>query len=189
MAQPVTASAIDEPRAVSGDMAPPTLGCVLSWASSDAPGGSICSLRLSFRTFQPKRQDQYALIIPPVTLRYHYDLNFLTVHGKSRFPGLFVWRRDGRRVPVRVPEGCLLVQAGKQLEILTGGEVMAGMHEVSSRRCQGSSSKGWSCVRRLMPFDCLLIKHRPASMDCGWHTACSRQADAVDRNATDSIVA
>jgi len=61
---------------------------------------------------------------------FHYDLNFLTIHGKSRFPGLFVWLRDGRRAAVSVPDGCLLLQAGKQLEWLTGGAVMAGMHEV-----------------------------------------------------------
>lgn len=35
-----------------------------------------------------------------------------------------------RRVPVSVPDGCLLVQAGKQLERLTGGHVLAGFHEV-----------------------------------------------------------
>lgn len=64
---------------------------------------------------------------------YHYDLNFLTIHGKSRFPGLFVWLRDGRRVAVKIPAGCLLLQAGKQLEWLTGGYVMAGMHEVSPK--------------------------------------------------------
>lgn len=29
-----------------------------------------------------------------------------------------------------VPEGCLLLQAGKQLEWLTGGYIQAGMHEV-----------------------------------------------------------
>ena len=63
---------------------------------------------------------------------YHYDLNLLTIHGKSRFPGLFVWLRDGRRIPVRIPEGCLFIQAGKQLEWLTGGHVQAGMHEVPS---------------------------------------------------------
>lgn len=61
---------------------------------------------------------------------YHYDLNFLTIHGKSRFPGLFVWLRDGRKVAVKVPEGCLLVQAGKQCEYLTGGRILAGFHEV-----------------------------------------------------------
>ncbi|CAM9268060.1 unnamed protein product [Ectocarpus sp. 4 AP-2014] len=62
---------------------------------------------------------------------YHYDFNLLTIHGKSRYPGLSVWLRDGRKVPVSVPDGCLLVQAGKQLERLTGGHVLAGFHEVA----------------------------------------------------------
>lgn len=61
---------------------------------------------------------------------YHYDLNFLTIHGRSRFPGLFVWTRDNKRIPVSMPEGCLLLQAGKQFEYLTGGYVLAGFHEV-----------------------------------------------------------
>lgn len=61
---------------------------------------------------------------------FHYDLNFLTIHGKSRFPGLYIWLRDGTRVLVRVPDGCLLIQAGKQMEWLTGGAITAGFHEV-----------------------------------------------------------
>eukprot|EP01038_Epipyxis_sp_PR26KG_P005987 gene5987-8244_t len=61
---------------------------------------------------------------------FHYDLNFLTIHGKSRFPGLFLWTRDGTKTSVRIPDGCLLVQAGKQIEYLTGGYVLAGFHEV-----------------------------------------------------------
>ncbi len=61
---------------------------------------------------------------------FHYDLNFLTIHGKSNFPGLYVWLRNGEKVPVRVPDGCLLVQVGKQLEWLTGGHFYAGFHEV-----------------------------------------------------------
>jgi len=61
---------------------------------------------------------------------YHYDLNFLTIHGRSRFPGLFVWTRSGKKMLVRVPKQCLLLQAGKQFEFLTGGEVLAGFHEV-----------------------------------------------------------
>lgn len=61
-----------------------------------------------------------------------------TIHGKSRFPGLFIWLTDGRRVPVRVPDGCLLLQAGKQLEWLTAGAVKAGMHEV--RTLQSSTT-------------------------------------------------
>ena len=62
---------------------------------------------------------------------YHYDLNFLTIHGKSRFPGLAVWLQDGRRMPVSIPDGCLLIQAGKQIEWLTNGFIHGGMHEVS----------------------------------------------------------
>lgn len=61
---------------------------------------------------------------------FHYDLNFMTIHGRSRFPGLFVWTRDGKKKPVKVPAGCLLLQAGKQFEWLTGGHVLAGFHEV-----------------------------------------------------------
>jgi isopenicillin N synthase-like dioxygenase len=61
---------------------------------------------------------------------YHYDLNFLTIHGKSRFPGLSVWDREGKKLSVAIPDGCLLVQAGKQIEYVTGGHVLAGFHEV-----------------------------------------------------------
>lgn len=61
---------------------------------------------------------------------FHYDLSFISIHGKSRFPGLYIWLRDGRKVQVKVPEGCLLLQAAKQMEILTGGQIFAGFHEV-----------------------------------------------------------
>ncbi|KAB1224796.1 hypothetical protein CJ030_MR1G028646 [Morella rubra] len=61
---------------------------------------------------------------------YHYDLNFLTIHGRSRFPGLNIWLRNGQKVEVKVPIGCLLIQTGKQIEWLTAGDCRAGMHEV-----------------------------------------------------------
>ncbi|KAG2668630.1 hypothetical protein I3760_14G000800 [Carya illinoinensis] len=61
---------------------------------------------------------------------YHYDLNFLTIHGRSRFPGLNIWLRNGEKVKVKVPIGCLLIQTGKQIEWLTAGDCIAGMHEV-----------------------------------------------------------
>ncbi|KAM3225501.1 hypothetical protein ACQJBY_058323 [Aegilops geniculata] len=61
---------------------------------------------------------------------FHYDLNFLTIHGRSRFPGLNIWLSNGKKMEVKVPVGCLLIQSGKQLEWLTGGECLAGMHEV-----------------------------------------------------------
>lgn len=61
---------------------------------------------------------------------FHYDVNFLTIHGKARFPALNVWLRNGEKLAVKMPSGCLLIQAGKQLEWLTGGVIQAGMHEV-----------------------------------------------------------
>lgn len=69
---------------------------------------------------------------------FHTDLNFLTIHGRSRYPGLHVWARNtGRRIAVSIPRAkpgqagsYLLVQAGKQLEHMTGGLVKAGYHEV-----------------------------------------------------------
>ncbi|KAI1774446.1 Clavaminate synthase-like protein [Hypoxylon cercidicola] len=69
---------------------------------------------------------------------FHTDLNFLTIHGRSRYPGLHVWARNtGRRIAVSIPRprrdqpgSYLLVQAGKQLEHATGGLVKAGYHEV-----------------------------------------------------------
>lgn len=41
-----------------------------------------------------------------------------------------MWTRSGQKKPVAVPDGCLLIQAGKQIEYLTGGHVLAGFHEV-----------------------------------------------------------
>ncbi|KAI5865214.1 Clavaminate synthase-like protein [Durotheca rogersii] len=69
---------------------------------------------------------------------FHTDLNFLTIHGRSRYPGLHIWARNtGRRIAVKIPPppasgdgSYLLVQAGKQFEHLTGGLVKAGYHEV-----------------------------------------------------------
>ncbi|KAF8167622.1 hypothetical protein B0H34DRAFT_644754 [Crassisporium funariophilum] len=63
---------------------------------------------------------------------FHSDLNFLTIHGRSRYPGLNIWARNtGKRIPVKIPPGRnLLVQAGKQLEHITSGLIKAGFHEV-----------------------------------------------------------
>jgi isopenicillin N synthase-like dioxygenase len=61
---------------------------------------------------------------------FHQDLNLMTFHGKSRFSGLSIWLRNGKKFPVSIPSGCLLCQAGMQLERLTGGYINAGYHEV-----------------------------------------------------------
>lgn len=61
---------------------------------------------------------------------FHYDLNFITIHGKSKYPGLTLWTRDWQKINAAVPDGCLLLQAGSMFEHLTGGYVTAGYHEV-----------------------------------------------------------
>ena len=61
---------------------------------------------------------------------YHYDFNFLTIHGKSRYPGLSLWLRDGQKIPASIPDDTLLLQSGKQFEMLTGGYIQCGFHEV-----------------------------------------------------------
>ena len=50
-----------------------------------------------------------------VLAAYHRDFDLLTIHGKARFPGLFAWLNTGEKFSVSVPEGHLLVQAGKQI--------------------------------------------------------------------------
>jgi isopenicillin N synthase-like dioxygenase len=49
---------------------------------------------------------------------------------QATLPGLYIWTRGGERLQVRVPPGALLIQAGAQLEHLTGGEIARGFHEV-----------------------------------------------------------
>lgn len=61
---------------------------------------------------------------------FHYDIALLTVHGKARYPGLFVWLRNWKKLAVKIPKGCLLIQAGSSFEHITGGYVLAGYHEV-----------------------------------------------------------
>ena len=61
---------------------------------------------------------------------FHYDFCMLTIHGKSNYPGLFIWLRDGTKLPVVLEDGYLLIQSGKELEIFTGGLIKAGLHEV-----------------------------------------------------------
>ena len=78
----------------------------------------------------PTGSDLNKFKIGEVFAGVHYDLNFLTIHGKSNYGGLYVWLRNGQKKKVRIPDGCLLIQAGIQLEYLTGGACLAGFHEV-----------------------------------------------------------
>ncbi len=78
----------------------------------------------------PTGSDLVKYDVKTVFAGLHYDFNFLTIHGKSRYPGLFAWLRTGERFTVSVPEGHLLLQAGKEFEYLTGGYIASGFHEV-----------------------------------------------------------
>jgi isopenicillin N synthase-like dioxygenase len=40
---------------------------------------------------------------------FHYDISFMTIHGKSRYPGLYVWTRNWQKRAVKIPQGCLLI--------------------------------------------------------------------------------
>ena len=40
---------------------------------------------------------------------FHYDMAFLSIHGKSRFPALYCWLRHGQKLAVQIPDGCLLL--------------------------------------------------------------------------------
>lgn len=63
----------------------------------------------------PTAADLQKTKVGQVLAAFHRDFDLLTIHGKSRYPGLFAWLSTGQKFLVRVPEGQLLIQAGKQL--------------------------------------------------------------------------
>ena len=69
-----------------------------------------------------------------ISTKYHPDFNFLTIHDRSRYPSLDIWARNtAQRVGLGVeilPGNNFVVQAGKQLEHITGGLIKGGFHEV-----------------------------------------------------------
>ncbi len=60
----------------------------------------------------------------------HYDFGQWTGHDAASHAGLIAWTKDGRPFRIVVPQGTYVIQAGKEAEILTGGAIRAGMHEV-----------------------------------------------------------
>jgi len=87
-------------------------------------------MKLAGHLLAPTGSDLNKFPVNTIYAGVHYDLNFLTIHGKSNYGGLYIWLRNGEKKKVRIPDGCLLIQAGIQLEYLTGGECLAGFHEV-----------------------------------------------------------
>lgn len=96
---------------------------------------------------------------------YHCDISFLTIHGRSRFPGLFIWLRDGTKVPVKVPPGCLLLQVGTQLEHITGGYLKAGYHQVvctqDTKKAMATAKCHWRVSSTLFSHVCSDKELRP----------------------------
>ena len=78
----------------------------------------------------PTGSDMKKFDVGTILAGFHYDFCMLTIHGKSNYPGLFIWLRDGTKLPVVLDDGYLLIQSGKELEIFTGGLIKAGLHEV-----------------------------------------------------------
>lgn len=91
---------------------------------------------------------------------FHRDLNFMTFHGKSRFPGLDIWLRDGTKFAVSVPDGCILAQAGMELEHMTGGRIVAGWHQVIvNEKTQASIQRALEAGRSLWRISSTLFSH------------------------------
>lgn len=80
--------------------------------------------------FAPTGTDLANMDPGDVLAGFHYDFGQWTGHDSASHDGLIAWTRDGRPFKVRVPPGCVLIQCGKEAEILTGGYLVAGFHEV-----------------------------------------------------------
>lgn len=78
----------------------------------------------------PTGSDMRKFDVDTVFAGFHYDFCFMTIHGKSNYPGLYIWLKDGSKLPVVLDDGYLLIQSGLELEMYTGGLIKAGLHEV-----------------------------------------------------------
>lgn len=107
--------------------------------------------------FAPTGSDLSAVNPGDVLAAYHYDFGQWTGHDSASHDGLIAWTRDGRPFKVRVPPGCVLIQCGKEAEILTGGYLTAGFHEVVAmptavEKARGDVTTGTSPIRVAGPL-------------------------------------
>jgi isopenicillin N synthase-like dioxygenase len=136
-AEPVSPAAIPEFLPVMDTWGSKLLGTAFTIAEMSAVGFGLDKdaftniMRFGPHLLAPTASDlNKHNTLDTILAGFHRDLNFVTFHGKSRFPGLDIWLRDGTKFPVSVPDGCILAQAGMEMEHLTGGKVVAGWHEV-----------------------------------------------------------
>jgi len=87
-------------------------------------------MKLAAHLLAPTASDLVKNDVGTAFAGFHYDLNFITCHGKSRYPGLFIWLRNWKKMACKIPQGCLLMQSGIMFESITGGYILAGYHEV-----------------------------------------------------------
>lgn len=78
-------------------------------------------MKLANHLLSPTASDLQKYNVGDVFANFHYDLNFITVHGKGRYPGLYIWTRDWIKMKVKIPDNYLLMQAGAMFEHITGG--------------------------------------------------------------------
>jgi len=62
----------------------------------------------------------------------HEDIDVFAIHAQGTHSGLFVYTETGVRLRVSIPEGCLLVQAGRQLYLKMRSMKRAGEISVSA---------------------------------------------------------
>ncbi len=154
-APPVVPGAFPEWTQITGRWSEFMLGTIMTTLELAAIGFGMEAdaftqlMRYAPHLLAPTGSDLKLHGLGTVLAGFHNDLNLLTGHGRSNYPGLFAWTRDWQRFSVRVPQGCFLMQAGMQLERLTGGRVLPGFHEVvvtddSSAQAQAALAEGRS---------------------------------------------
>ncbi|CAJ2662912.1 uncharacterized protein LOC123882951 [Trifolium pratense] len=59
----------------------------------------------------------------------HWDYNLLSVQEGHKYVGLNLWSKKDQKVEINIHAGHLAIIAGKQLEQLLGGKIIAPKHE------------------------------------------------------------
>ena len=93
--------------------------------------GSLSNgLRAGNSLFAPTACELRGLELGDVIAPYHFDLGRLTVHFVASFAALICWTRERMPFQPVVPGSGFFIQAGMELEVLTGGHIRTGFHEV-----------------------------------------------------------
>ncbi|MSR84963.1 isopenicillin N synthase family oxygenase [Candidatus Uhrbacteria bacterium] len=106
----------------------------------------------------------------------HRDIGFITAHGRSNAPGLFLWKRNGERIPARIQKNCILAQVAQQLAHVMGGQGLDGMHEVVAvkeaqpviERMRAAGEEPWRVSTTFffhMASDCMIAPLGPFRTD------------------------